>query len=278
MTIENIDFFKVNRFNIEILFSEWEFCILRSNRGVMKNVFYTIATLLLLSIVSCKSDDDKTEFTPFETVNNQATHSDSYYSAGLGENPGIPAGPLYKLPSGVEVVGYIHGNAPAVLSLPQFDKEKNPGLIPVENNDKANWVTYGYGSLVNLYFTLQNTNSTSITVTIPKGTVCFEADHVPSYQHGLLVKSVDIVIPANDSADVHLALFCINAHHGIASATVPYRLGVITIHPDFVTVCNILNAKAYIDPSNYGTIQTIIWKITDNGGFGQADIDALNAM
>ncbi|MPM26249.1 hypothetical protein SDC9_72750 [bioreactor metagenome] len=64
----------------------------------------------------------------------------------------------------------------------------------------------------------------------------------------------------------------------IASATDPYKIGVITINPDLLTVCNILDAKTYIDPSNFGTIQTILWKITDNGGFGQADIDLLNAM
>lgn len=244
----------------------------------MKNIFYACAALLMFALSACNNDDDKNIFTPFQAVDIQASHSDAYYNAGLGENPGIPAGVLYKLPAGIEVVGYIHGNAPSVMASPQIDKTNNPDFVPIENNQKTNWITYGYGSLVNLYFTLHNTNNTSTTVTIPKGTVCYEANHVPSFQHGLLVKGVDIVVPANDSADVHLALFCINAHHGIANSTTQYVLGVITIHPDFLTVCNILNAKTYIDPADYGTIQSIIWKITDNGGFGQTDIDELNAM
>ncbi len=234
------------------------------------------AGIFAIVLSSCK--DDKTEFTPFDPVSYTATHSSDYQNAGLGENPGIPAGRLYSLPQGIDVVGYVHGNAPSVMLSPTFDKEKNPGSVPVDNPDKTTWVNYGYGSLVNLYFTLYNANSSSVTVTIPKGTICYEANHVPSYQHGLLVKSVDIPVPAQDSANVHLSLFCVNAHHGIANSTTQYKLGIITVHPDILTVCNILDAKSYIDPANYGTIQSIIWKITDNGGFGQADIDALNAM
>lgn len=88
----------------------------------------------------------------------------------------------------------------------------------------------------------------------------------------------DSTIPANSSKDIHLVMFCCNAHRGIAARDDPYKIGIITANPDLQTVCNILDSKPTIDPADFGTIQTIIWKITDNGGFGQADIDLLYAM
>lgn len=240
----------------------------------MKKLLYILSLIFIL--FSCK--DDSTIFPQFEPVNNQADHISSYYNSGLGETTGTPVGSPYSFPDGIRVSGFIHGNSPAYYSVaPIIDKEKNPG-IQIATNDKANYITYGYGSLVNLYFSLVNNTNTLINVVIPKGAISYEAAHVPSYQHGILVKTVNVPVMANDTADVHLQLFCLNAHHGIASSTVPYYLGVVTIHPDLITVCDILNSKSYIDPANYGTIQSIIWKITDNGGFGQTDIDILNAL
>lgn len=241
----------------------------------MRKVLLFVGVLAFFA-TSCK--DDKAVYTPFTPEDNSAAHSDSYQNAGLGENPGVPAGALYSLPAGIEIVGYVHGNAPTIMLIPAFDKEKTPGIIPIENPEKTNWISFGYGSLVNLYFTLYNNNTQTTTVNIPKGTICYEAAHTPSNQHGLLVKGIDIIVPPNDSTNVHLSLFCVNAHHGIATSTTHYKLGIITIHPDLVTVCNILDAKPAIDPADYGSIQSIIWKITDNGGFNQADIDSLNAM
>ncbi len=240
----------------------------------MKKLLGILFVILLLT--SCK--DDVTEYTPFVPVDYTAEHVTTYYNTGLGSNYGVPVGTPYSFPNSVKVADFIHGNSPVFCTTaPIVDKEKNPG-IQIIPNDKANYVTYGYGSLVNLYFSLVNVTNSNVVVTIPKGTVSYEALHVPSNQHGILVKTVDIPVLANDTTDVHLQLFCLNAHHGIANATNPYHIGVITIHPDLVTVCNILNAKSYIDPANYGTIQSIIWKITDNGGFGQADIDVLNSL
>lgn len=242
---------------------------------MIKNISF-FAIIIILAMTSCK--DDKTEYTPFEPVNNQAAHTSAYYNAGLGDNPGVPSGTLYSFPSGIEIIGYIHGNAPTVLSAPVFDKIKNPGSMPDYSDPKLNYLSLGYGSLVNLYFSVYNNTNTQKSVSIPKGTICYEANHTPADQHGILVKSVSFNVPAHDTTDVHLALFCVNAHHGIATATDPYKIGVITIHPDLITVCNILDAKPTIDPNDYGTIQSILWKITDNSGFGQADIDTLNAM
>lgn len=242
----------------------------------MKKYLSLFAAILVITLTSCK--DEKPEYTTFDPVDSQATHSTEYVNSGLGENPGIPAGTLYSFPAGIEVVGYIHGNAPTVMAAPVFDKIKYPDGVPGDPDPKLNYITLGYGSLVNLYFSVYNNTTATKTVTIPKGTICYEANHTPSDQHGLLVKTVSFSVPAHDTTDVHLQLFCVNAHHGIASATDPYKIGVITINPDLLTVCNILDAKTYIDPSNFGTIQTILWKITDNGGFGQADIDLLNAM
>jgi len=243
----------------------------------MNKYLSLFVAVIVISLTSCK--DDKTAYAPFEPVDYQATHTNSYYNSGLGENPGIPAGEIYSFPAGIDVVGYVMGNAPAVMAAPEVDKTKFPaGLTPEGVAEKSNYVTYGYGSYVNLYFTLKNNTSAVKTVTIPKGTICHEANHTPTDQHGLLVKTVSFTIPANGTADIHLVLFCLNAHHGIATATDPYKIGVLTINPDLITVCNILNSKPTIDPANYGTIQSIIWEITDNGGFDQADIDALNAM
>jgi hypothetical protein len=252
------------------------FCILRSNSVIMNKYLSLFVIVLIVTLSSCK--DDKSEYTPFEPVNNQASHTSDYYNAGLGENPGIPAGTLYSFPTGIEIVGYVHGNAPTVNAAPNIDKTKYPSGIPGFSNLKTNYLSIGYGSLVNLYFSVYNTTGSLMTVIIPKGTICHEANHTPSNQHGLLVKTVSFDVPAHDTTDVHLVLFCVNAHHGIATATDPYKIGVITVNPDLLTVCNILDAKPAIDPNNYGTIQSILWKITDNGGFGQADIDTLNAM
>ena len=242
----------------------------------MKKYLSLVAAIIIVSMTSCK--DDKSEYTPFEPVNNQASHTDAYYNAGLGENPGIPAGTLYSFPSGIQVVGFVHGNAPAILAAPVFDKTKYPDGIPGNLDLKLSYLSLGYGSLVNLYFSVYNNTTATKTVSIPKGTICYEANHTPSNQHGLLVKTVSFSVPAHDTTDVHLSLFCVNAHNGIATATDPYKIGVITVNPDLITVCNILDAKTTIDPNDYGTIQSILWEITDNGGFDQADIDTLNAM
>lgn len=243
---------------------------------VMNKYLSLFVAVFVVSLTSCK--DDKTEYTPFEPVDNQASHTSAYYNAGLGENPGLPAGPLYSFPDGIEIVGYVHGNSPAVMLAPVFDKIKNPGGVPGDPDTKLNYITLGYGSLVNLYFSVYNNTTAAKSVSIPKGTICYEANHTPSNQHGLLVKTVNFSVPAHDTTDVHLQLFCINAHHGIASATDPYKIGIITVHPDLITVCNILNAKPTIDPNDFGTIQSILWDITDNNGFDQADIDTLNAL
>jgi len=242
----------------------------------MRKLLSLLALISIFVLTSCK--DDPAEYTPFDPVDYQASHTSAYYNAGLGSNPGVPGGKLYAFPEGISVVGMVHGNAPSVLTAPVIDKIKFAGMTPVDNNDKTTYVTYGYGSLVNLYFTVENSTNAPKTVTIPKGTICYEANHTPSNQHGLLVKTVSFTVPANGTSDIHLQLFCVNAHNGIATATDPYKIGVITVHPDLLTVCNILDAKPFIDPSNYGTIQSILWEITDNGGFDQTDIDALNAM
>lgn len=241
----------------------------------MKSILYVLSLAVIVLIGSCTAEDPV--YQTFDPVNIQASHSSDYYNSGLGENPGIPAGNLYKFPTGIEIVGFVHGNAPSYTPPPSgFDKEKYLAEYqPVL--DKA-YEEYGWGQYVNLYFTLENTTSQDITVTIPKGTICHEADHDPQSQHGLLVKTVNIPVTANSTKDVHLVMFCCNAHRGVAAADDPYKIGVITVNPDLLTVCNILNAKSTIDPSNYSSIQSIIWKITDNGGFSQADIDLLNAL
>lgn len=241
----------------------------------MKSIFYVSALLVLFLMSACTSED--TVFQTFDPVSNTATHFDDYFNAGLGDNPGIPAGPIYSFPDGIKVVGFVHGNAPTVFVAPQVDKEKLVWQTP-QVNTKDSYVDYGYGSYVNLYFELENITGQNQTVTIPKGTICHEAQHDPQAQHGLLIKGVDILVPANNSVFVHLILFCVNAHFGVASSTDPYKIGIITVNPDLLTLCDIMDAKSTIDPADYGAIQTIIWKITDNGGFSQTDIDLLNAM
>ncbi len=241
----------------------------------MKSIIYVFSLAVMVLLGSCTSDNPV--FQTFDPVDNHVSYSSDYYTNGLGDNPGIPAGELYSFPQGIDIVGFVHGNAPSYVPPPEgYDKEKYlANYQPV--SDKT-YETYGWGSYVNLYFTLENTTNQEIIVTLPKGTICHEADHDPSSQHGILVKTVNIPIPANSTKDIHLVMFCCNAHRGVAAPDDPYKIGIITANPDFQTVCNILDSKSYIDPADFGTIQTIIWKITDNGGFGQADIDVLNAL
>lgn len=199
------------------------------------------------------------------------------YSSGLGDQPGLPSGALFVLPSNIQVIGSIYGGLPG----------KNPIVVkkgvfqgPTPDNYKettTTYTSYGAGTYIHLYMTLVNTAGSNYTLHLPGGLVCPFAHHDPTYQHGFLAQAVDVIVPANDTAYVNLNCFCLNAHHSPSNSSSVYKLGVITNNPELLTIVGILASKQDVT-AVAGNIQSIIWNVTDNGGLTQADIDYLNAL
>lgn len=228
----------------------------------MKKSLFLILALVVSSAVifsSCKKDKkDKLQEPQVTVIQNQTD-----LNAGLGDNPGHPAGYQFELPSYVTICGDIRGGIQGKVEL-QDKNFKGPFI----GQQYKNWIDYGTGTYVNLYVKFYNSLATPATLTLPGGLIFVDsADYFnrdPVYQKGLILQAVHIQLPAMDTAFARLRAYCLN--HSLAGSNYQsvYFIGPVTICPDLVQICSIMAPKQYPFGHEYD-IQQIIWNVTDNG-------------
>lgn len=239
-----------------------------------KNIYFLFSVLIALFLVfnACK----KTEVVDDPPV---IDNPDVNYNQGLGTTPGYPVGLIYHFPEHIQLIGDIRGGMPYGRS-GEIDKETYKGPFPACEMNR-NWTTYGTGTYVNLYMVLYNALSTPTNLSLPGGLIfCDTQDnsHEPQYQRGLLLQTVNIQIPAQDTAFVHLPCYCLNMHLGVPSYQTVYYIGPISSNPQLNQLIVIMQPKQY-PIGEEGNIQSIVWNITDNGQvLSPTDISYLNSL
>jgi hypothetical protein len=243
----------------------------------MKSKIYLLLAVLVavsFAFTSCKKD--KTE-TPPETPWVPIVHQNTL--SGLGSFHGFPTGTVYHLPSNITIIGSIRGGIQGKDY--QIDKPKYTGPFPYVQEEKS-WVDYGTGTYINLYIKFYNSLPTPSTFTIPGGLIfCDSLDIVDSigiYQKGYIMQALNIAVPAQDTAFAHIKAYCLNMHLMPSSYNAIYYIGPITNNPELNTITSIMAPKQY-PFGEEGSIQSIVWKVTDNGQtLDSTDIAYLNSL
>lgn len=241
--------------------------------------FALLIAVIFFACISCDKDEDSKKGTSQDTEKAPIN-----YLQGLGNEPGMPVGYPFSLPPRVRVIGEIRGGVPQQQSVPYglffIDKSKYEGKFPLFSI--KNYVTYGTGTYVNLYFQLGNSINAPITVSLPGGLIFCDIQDTdttrPVYQRGLLLQTVYIPIAPLDTAYVHLPLYCLNKTLPAPNFNVIYTFGPVTANQELNQMIDIMEPKAY----PYGeesNLQEIIWNITDyNMALTQEEIDYMNAL
>lgn len=232
-----------------------------------KSIFFNIfiLALALISFNACKKDDSSSNNKPPVVIE----QTPGYHPQGLGSNPGQPYGISYTLPNDIRLIG-------AITSSPQkgIVNDKVAQLSDFTNfTPKADYVSYGSGTYVNLYVKLLNTSFQTKTLIIPAGLI-FSCEDT-STQGGVIIQPDTIVIPGEDTVFCCLKSYCTNLHKSPPSNQV-YKITVTTLHYDLWLVAYILKNKQTIQDS--GTIQSIIWSITDGTGLSETDKNYLLSL
>jgi hypothetical protein len=243
----------------------------------MKSKNYLLLAIVVafsFAFTSCKKD--KTQTTP-ESPYVPLPHAN--YLAGLGTTHGFPTGTTFNLPSNITIIGSIRGGIQGKDI--QIDKPKYTGPFPIVQSDKS-WMDYGTGTYINLYIKFYNSLATPDTLTLPGGLIfCDSLDLVDSigiYQKGYIMQALHIAVPAQDTAFAHIRAYCLNATLHPSSYNAIYYIGPITNNPQLNNITTIMAPKQY-PFGEEGTIQGIVWKVTDQGlVLDSADVSYLNSL
>lgn len=212
-------------------------------------------------LLSCKKDNSIIEPTPKPPT--QVYHPTN---DGLGLHGGIPTGTQFILPTNVKIIGSIRGGMPYAKAT-KFDKQTYNG--PFTNNElKSNWISYGTGTYVNLYIAFYNTLATNATLTLPGGLIFVDStdvnDTIGRFQKGFILQDVHIALPALDTAFAIVRAYCLNLHLMPSDYSSIYYIGPITNNVELNQIVTIMAPKQY-PFGNEGSIQQIIWNVTDYG-------------
>ncbi|MEI6123932.1 MAG: hypothetical protein WCQ95_09930 [Bacteroidota bacterium] len=244
----------------------------------MKPKFYLLFTVLFaVAIVFSSCKKQSTEITQPEKPYVPLAKENTLY--GMGTMHGFPTGTHFSLPSYVHIIGDIRGG---ILGKSyNVDKAKYQGLFPYVLPEKS-WIDYGTGTFVNLYIKFYNSLATGVTLTLPGGLIFCDStdlnDSIGIYQKGYILQSVNIPIAAQDTAFACLRAYCLNAHLMPSNYNAVYYIGPITNNPDLNQISSIMAPKQY-PFGQEGSIQSIIWNVTDYGQtLTTADVAFLNAL
>ena len=211
---------------------------------------------------SCKKEKTTVADTP--PAPTQVYHSTNN---GLGLHGGYPTGTTFTLPSNVKIIGSIRGGLPSGKEAKIIDKQTYQGPFANNNDLKANWISYGTGTYVNLYIAFYNTLATNATLTLPGGLIFVDStdvnDTIGAYQKGFILQDVHIVLPALDTAFAIVRAYCLNLHLMPSDYSSIYYIGPITNNVELNQIVTIMAPKQY-PFGNEGSIQQIIWDVTDN--------------
>ncbi len=243
----------------------------------MKRKSYLLfAILIAVGVIysSCKKETASPQpDKPYVPVHQQNT------AAGLGTTHGFPTGTQYSLPSYIHIIGSIRGG---ILGKSyDVDKDKYQGYFPYVQSEKS-WTDYGTGTYINLYIKFYNSLATGVTLTIPGGLIfCDSLDIIDSigiYQKGYIMQAVNIPIAAQDTAFAHILAYCLNLHLSPSNYNSVYYIGPITNNPELNQITTIMAPKQY-PYGQEGSIQSIIWNVTDYGlTLDSANIAYLNSL
>ncbi len=238
----------------------------------ISQLFLMLFVALVIVATSCKkpeAEDPPPQQDPLPEID---------YDQGLGSNPGYPVGYQYNLPEHVHIIGDIRAGTEGRAT--EIDKETYKGPFPACEMNR-NWTTYGTGTYVNLYMLLYNSQNAPTTVSFPGGLIfCDTQDnsHEPQFQRGLVLQTVNIPIGAYDTAWVHLPCYCLNMHLGVPGFNTVYYIGPISTNPQLNQLVLLMAPKQY-PLGHEGSLQTIVWNITDNGQtLTQSEIQFINSL
>jgi hypothetical protein len=238
-------------------------------------VYLFLAVIVTMSFVFTSCKKDKTETTPETPYVPLPT---TWSMAGLGSHVGYPTGTVFHLPSNVTIIGSIRGGIQG--KDVQLDKETYKG--PFSYKILVDTNIYGTGTFINLYAKLYNSLPTIYNFAIPGGLIFCDSldllDSVGVYQKGYILQTVNISLAAQDTTLIHLKAYCLNAHLSPSSYNAVYYIGPITNNPQLNQITSIMAPKQYPYGEEYN-IQSIVWKVTDNGlVLDSTDIAYLNSL
>ncbi len=201
--------------------------------------------------------------------------------SGFGAHGGVPSGSIFVLPSNVKQIGEIYGGLPGK----SFTGSKTSGAWEsfMSTMPKSSYVEHGIGEYVNLYMKLHNTSPNPTSFVFPAGLVFTnksldDSTVIDTAQTGLIVIPDTITIPGGDTSEILLKSFCTNLNHHAPGATSIYMMKVVTNNDQLNSLIGALNTKSKTILINHlGEIQSFVWKITNNTGILQADLDAIRA-
>lgn len=247
-------------------------------------------------ITSCSNDDEL----DFEVLEVEAGHI-----PGLGNEEGELTGTPFSLPEGISLIdditgsgsqyGYWNFNARSVSNRVFVGKDgtiKTQSLSPpIARGDVMDYHYFGSGyGYVNLLIPMRNTKNQSVTVTFPAALIL---ENESGYcQNGVLLKKVEVKIPAGSDYYLNLSFYCGNADRSAAGSSDVYTLGVVSNAAPLVDLCNRLKNKrinieefdstSYEDYSLYNDqideLQDIVWEITDYDGLKEEHIAYINSL
>lgn len=182
--------------------------------------------------------------------------------AGMGDQPGTPAGDAFNLPAGVSLAWKIKGD------------------------DCDSTYEVGSGSLVDVCVALFNSTNADITLVLPAGLVILAES--TENQHGIILQETKILLKAGIITRCTLGSYCVNGGKHASSSDDVYSFGPVTNSVLIKELLDLLKGKKVNkedykdDYSGYydaiGVLQDAIWAITDYTGLAKENKDAIAAL
>jgi hypothetical protein len=245
-------------------------------------------------------------FASCEKPNNELIMSGSFdfvYEEipGFG-NSDLPAsGVAFQLPAGVEYAGAIAGYDPyKSKAMINEDNKTTKQLLSAEMQSRLNQEymlknkaniadsIMGSGSFVEILIPLKNTTASSIAVSFPAGLIFHAISG--EYQNGLLIKQVDVTIPANGTFNLVLQLYCCNVSRSASSNVAVFNNLIVSDHAVIVQLCGLVVNKR-VNIEDYYTfysmtpyydlrtsMQSLIWRISIGNSISQNDMNFINSI
>lgn len=255
-----------------------------------KTILLLTLGLLSCAITSCEKNELKNavDYTPGEIP-------------GLGDAEGELTGTPFGLPRGIELIDEITGNSSQSgywtldYSVQRIPFKMKDGSVVTRSTAETTYSTsrhfYGSGyGYVDLLIPMRNTTGNSITVTFPAALIL--RNESGSCQNGVLIKKVDVEIPAGEDYYLNLAFYCGNAHKSSAGSNDIYSLGVVSDALPLLELCDkVKNKKINLEDFDYRSsedyytyksqtdiLQDIVWEVTDGEGLTSEEIAYIESL
>lgn len=223
---------------------------------------FFLALLCVAGMTSCSLFDSVKNWEEID----EGTDSEYAEYPGMNANTEPLRGTTFTLPAGIEM---------SEMCGQDDQRENELGFESLDN-------MYGSGLCVIASFTLTNTTSSAITVTFPAGLMVQAASSED--QNGILVKDVEIKVKGNNTQDVTMMFYCLNASsHGSSSESRFTIAGVTTIDA-FDAIFDVCAGKK-VNIEEYSkltflkyfgavtTIQELVWGTTQGRTYTKEEVE-----